>query len=280
MKIGMMRLIMTWHQLFADDEQSLKTLEPYIEPEDIPSIEGEDEDIPELADKDDDSSDGSAASAPNESAKRKRRPNRRIYNDDFHVYAARGKTRLTTLNDQYLQMLNWKMAIRSICSHDMRAMATLTQQNSDPYDDTVEAMHPMILASKANSEDTPTWEQAMNGPDADGYWKACEKEISTLTDDKDTWDVVVRESWMNVLPSTWAFKCKRFPDGRVRKLKARFCVRGDRQVEGVDFFDTFAPVVNWTTVRLMLILSAILGLSTHQVDYTAEDSLSQGRFSS
>jgi hypothetical protein len=46
-------------------------------------------------------------------------------------------------------------------------------------------------------------------------------------------------------------------------------VRGDRQVEGVDFFDTFAPVVNWRTVRLMLILSAILGLSTHQVDYTA-----------
>jgi hypothetical protein len=55
----------------------------------------------------------------------------------------------------------------------------------------------------------------MNGPDADGYWKACEKEISTLTDDKDAWDVVVRESWMNILLSTWAFKCKCFPDGRV-----------------------------------------------------------------
>jgi hypothetical protein len=46
-------------------------------------------------------------------------------------------------------------------------------------------------------------------------------------------------------------------------------MRGDRQVEGVDFFDTFAPVVNWMTVHLMLILIAILGLSTHQVDYTA-----------
>jgi hypothetical protein len=55
----------------------------------------------------------------------------------------------------------------------------------------------------------------MNGPDADGYWKACEKEISTFTDDKDAWDVVVRESWMNILLSTWAFKCKCFPDGRV-----------------------------------------------------------------
>jgi hypothetical protein len=40
-------------------------------------------------------------------------------------------------------------------------------------------------------------------------------------------------------------------------------------VEGVDFFDTFAPVVNWTMVCLMLVLSAILGLSTRQVDYTA-----------
>jgi hypothetical protein len=74
---------------------------------------------------------------------------------------------------------------------------------------------------------------------------------------------------MNVLPSTWAFKCKCFPDGLVRKLKARFCVQGDRQVEGVDFFDTFAPVVNWTTIRLMLILSTILGLAMKQVDYTA-----------
>jgi hypothetical protein len=46
-----------------------------------------------------------------------------------------------------------------------------------------------------------------------------------------------------VLDSTWVFRHKRFPDGSVRKLKARWCVRGDQQVEGVDFFDTYAPVV-------------------------------------
>jgi Reverse transcriptase (RNA-dependent DNA polymerase) len=85
----------------------------------------------------------------------------------------------------------------------------------------------------------------------------------------DTWDIVDRESWMNVLPGTWAFKVKRFPNGDVKKLKARFCARGDKQIEGVDYFDTFAPVVSWTTVRLLLILSAILNLNTRQVDYTA-----------
>ena len=56
---------------------------------------------------------------------------------------------------------------------------------------------------------------------------------------------------MHVLPSTWAFRCKRFPDGTIKKLKARFCARGDRQLEGVDFFDTYAPVASWSTVRLM-----------------------------
>jgi len=151
----------------------------------------------------------------------------------------------------------------------LKGMMTEMEMNTDPYDRTLDWMNPMILGSKANSEDTPTWDQAMNGPDREGYMDACQKEIDTLVDDKDAWDVVKREPWMNVLPSTWAFKCKRYPDGTVRKLKSRFCVRGDRQVEGVDFFDTFAPVVSWTTVRLMLILSIVLGLSTRQVDYTA-----------
>jgi hypothetical protein len=165
--------------------------------------------------------------------------------------------------------LNWKLALNAIRSNDLKGMMTEMELHTDPDDRTLDWMSPMIFGAKANSEDTPTWEQAMNGPDQDGYMEACQKEINTLVNDKDAWDVVAREPWMNVLPSTWAFKCKRYPDGTVRKLKSRFCVRGDKQVEGVDFFDTFAPVVNWTTVRLMLILSIILGLSTRQVDYTA-----------
>jgi hypothetical protein len=148
-------------------------------------------------------------------------------------------------------------------------MMHVIDQNTDLEHNTIEWMHPMVLAAKANAEDNPSWEQAMNGPDREGYLEAARKELKTLSEDKEAWEVVDREEWMKILPSTWAFKCKRFPDGRVRKFKARFCARGDRQVKGVDFFDTFAPVVNWTSVRLLLILSVILELSTKQVDYTA-----------
>ena len=130
-------------------------------------------------------------------------------------------------------------------------------------------MHPMALAAKANSADNPKWHEVMNGPNADGFWQAMEVEMYVLTKEMDSWEVVNRQSDMNVLDSTWAFKVKQFPDGRIRKLKARFCVRGDQQIEGVDYFDTFAPVCSWSTVRLLLILSLQLGLVTKQVDYTS-----------
>jgi len=36
----------------------------------------------------------------------------------------------------------------------------------------------------------------------------------------------------------------------------------------MDYFDTFAPVVSWTTVQILLVLSVIFDLDTKQVDYT------------
>ena len=64
------------------------------------------------------------------------------------------------------------------------------------------------------------------------------------------------------------------PDASVSKwkcaqVKARFCVRGDIQVQRIDFLDKFSPAVNLTTVGLMLILLVVLGLATKGVDYTA-----------
>ena len=50
------------------------------------------------------------------------------------------------------------------------------------------------------------------------------------------------ETMLNVIRSTWAFKCKRYPDGLIKKFKARFCARGDMQLEGVDFFETYADI--------------------------------------
>ena len=129
-------------------------------------------------------------------------------------------------------------------------------------------VHPLFLKAKsaASREDNPTWWEAMSGPSADDYWKAACKEIDTL-EGMDAWEVVDRTPDMEVIGSTWAFKLKRFPSGLVKKFKARFCARGDMEKE--NNFETYCPVVQWTTVRLMLILEVLLGLKSKQGDITA-----------
>jgi hypothetical protein len=67
---------------------------------------------------------------------------------------------------------------------------------------------------------------------------------------------------MKVLSGVWALKRKRYPDGSIRKLKARYCARGFEQVEGIDYLKKIAPVVMWLTVCLLLIMSILLELET------------------
>ena len=59
---------------------------------------------------------------------------------------------------------------------------------------------------------------------------------------------------MNVIDSIWAFKLKRSPDEVIKKFETRFCARGNQQLHGIELFETRAPVVQWTLVRMMLIL--------------------------
>ncbi|KAL7476613.1 hypothetical protein ACHAW6_002460 [Cyclotella cf. meneghiniana] len=96
-----------------------------------------------------------------------------------------------------------------------------------------------------------------------------ESELTTLESELRAWELVPREPWMHVLPSTWAFRLKRFPSGLAKKFKAHFCICGDRQVEGVDFFETWAPVIQWTTVQSMMVLATRMNLVSAQADITA-----------
>jgi hypothetical protein len=92
-------------------------------------------------------------------------------------------------------------------------------------------------------------------------------ELHTLVNKFDCWDYVPNPG-KNVLPSTWAFKIKHYPGGHVKKFKARFCARGDRQIVGVNYFETWAPVVMWSTVCIVMALAATLNLISVQCDIT------------
>jgi hypothetical protein len=98
-------------------------------------------------------------------------------------------------------------------------------------------------ASSKYNKDNPFFDTATRGPFQAQCWKAMYDELMTLVCKFNCWDCVLRTPDMNVLPSTWAFKINCYPDGHVEKFKARFCAQGDKQKEGINYFEIWAPVV-------------------------------------
>lgn len=88
------------------------------------------------------------------------------------------------------------------------------------------------------------------------------------------WEVVNRSSLpasVKTIQAIWSFKRNRFPDSALDKFKARLCAHdGMQQWQwqwGVNYRDTYAHVVNWISVRFLLIPSEIAGLESRVIDF-------------
>jgi hypothetical protein len=139
-------------------------------------------------------------------------------------------------------------------------------------DQPAEFFQPKAYVSKKVSDpDTPTYREAVFSENGEEYWKGMKGEIEALTKHQ-TWEVLPRISVPKgevVVPGTWAFRCKRRPDGSFRKFKSRWCVRGNveaRMSEGK--MNTYSPVIQWSSVRLMLIFTILFDLRTQSTDFS------------
>jgi hypothetical protein len=66
----------------------------------------------------------------------------------------------------------------------------------------------------------------------------------------------------------WTYRRKRRPGGSLRKYKAQLCNNGSRQIQGTDNTDSFALVVQWSTIRMVNTTAVMHNLKGKQIDFT------------
>ncbi|CAN6715092.1 unnamed protein product [Malus baccata var. baccata] len=81
-----------------------------------------------------------------------------------------------------------------------------------------------------------------------------------------TWTLVPPIPNINTVGCKWVFKLKRKSDGSIERYKGRLVAKGFHQQPGVDFYETFSPVVKPTTIRTVLSLAVSFGWPLHQLD--------------
>ncbi|KAL6347693.1 hypothetical protein AAG906_026222 [Vitis piasezkii] len=107
---------------------------------------------------------------------------------------------------------------------------------------------------------TPT--QALKDPK---WHKAMSEEYDALVRNG-TWELVPSNPSQNVVGCKWIFRTKRNSDGSIDRFKARLVAKGFHQRPGIDYYDTFSPVVKPTTIRLVLSVAVSNGWILRQLD--------------
>jgi hypothetical protein len=158
------------------------------------------------------------------------------------------------------------MLINQLPQHLTTTVNSFHQVNT-LYDGMINCFLPLAQSSEASNE-TFTYKQALREPDYHDFIKAVVHKVH----DHKKWDhwTCMQHSDMpentKTIMSIRSFKRKWFPDRMLNKHTARLCAHGGLQTWVTNYWETYAPHVNWASVCLLLAVVKIHGLSSKSID--------------
>ncbi|KAK1619732.1 hypothetical protein QYE76_025249, partial [Lolium multiflorum] len=122
-----------------------------------------------------------------------------------------------------------------------------------------------VMIVDNNDEDPATYEEAMMSPDSNKWQEAMKSEMGSMYDNK-VWTLVELPDSRKAVENKWIFKRKTDADGNITVYKARLVAKGFRQIQGVDYDETFSPVAKLKSVRILLAIAAFFDYEIWQMD--------------
>ncbi|KAL4573020.1 hypothetical protein LXL04_019813 [Taraxacum kok-saghyz] len=137
--------------------------------------------------------------------------------------------------------------------------------------------HPMVTRARTNSLKPKAFIAATSLPVntepvtfAQANKQQCWQEAMRAEYDallkNNTWSLVPCPTNSNIVGCKWVYRLKKRSDGTIDRHKARLVAQGFSQEAGIDYFDTFSPVIKPTTIRLVLSIALSKGWRIRQLD--------------
>jgi len=121
------------------------------------------------------------------------------------------------------------------------------------------------LVPGEHDDDPRTYEEAAQDKDADLWQKAIESEIESMYSNQ-VWELVEPPKGIKPIGCKWIYKKKRGLDKKVKAWKTRLVAKGYTQKEGIDYEETFSPVVMLKSIRILFSIAAHLDYEIWQMD--------------
>ena len=98
------------------------------------------------------------------------------------------------------------------------------------------------------------------------HWLNAMKDELVSMDPNQVWDIVDLPSGKRPIGCKWIYKTKLNSDGSIERYKARLVAKGFTQREGIDYYETYAPVSSKDSLRIVMALVAHFDLELRQMD--------------
>ena len=174
------------------------------------------------------------------------------------------RRQVCTMSQRMVESVSQRGFYRNQGMHYMASQATTGNTSEDFFHDAhlqlQERMRNPIGFHAEMMSDIMYLQQALKQPDAKEFVQVVIKEVNGHVD-SNNW-MLRKQSKVPedilMVPSVWSLQCKyNLTTNKIKSHNARLNLHGGKQVYGMNYFETYAPVVTWFTVRLMVIFGII-----------------------